>query len=661
MQRIGYRTGRRLTVFASLLTVTLVAGPSLVAQQGAKNGEWRSWAGDTGSTRYSPLDQINAANFSTLEVAWRFKTDILGPRPDFNLQATPLMINGVLYFTAGEHRDAVAVSAATGELLWMHRLEEGRRAQTSSRRMSGRGVGYWTDGRGDDRVFYVTSGYQLVGLNAKNGVPLADFGVNGIVDLRKDNDQTLDIETADIGWNGAPIVARNTIVIGAAHRAGSAPRSKEAPKGYIRGFDAKTGKRKWIFHTIPRPGEFGNDTWLNDSWAYTGHTGVWSQMSIDEELGIAYLPIEIPTGDYFGGHRPGNNLFAESLVALDLETGQRKWHFQFVHHPIWDYDVPSAPILADIEVNGRKIKAVAQPTKQGFLYVFDRVTGEPVWPIEERPVEKGTLPTETYSPTQPFPTKPPAFERQGFIEDYVIDFTPELKAEGLKILQQYKLGPLFTPPIARGEGGKIGTLYIPNGANWPGGSFDPETGMIYVYSHSLLRVLSMVNDSKRSDMNYVSVGGGDDGPGLTVQGLPIIKPPYGRITAIDLKKGDIAWQIAHGDTPDTIKNHPLLKGLNLPRTGRSGGAGGSSGGIGILTTKTLVISGEGGTNTTPNGQRGAMLRAYNKATGAEVGAVFMPGAQTGSPMTYMLDGKQYIVVSASAQVVPGEVIAYKLP
>ncbi len=662
MQRIGYRTGRRLAAFASLLTVALAAGPSLVAQQGAKNGEWRSWAGDTGSTRYSPLDQINAANFSTLEVAWRFKTDILGPRPDFNLQATPLMINGVLYFTAGEHRDAVAVSAATGELLWMHRLEEGRRAQTSSRRMSGRGVGYWTDGRGDDRVFYVTSGYQLVGLNAKNGVPLADFGVNGIVDLRKDNDQTLDIETADIGWNGAPIVARNTIVIGAAHRAGSAPRSKEAPKGYIRGFDAKTGKRKWIFHTIPRPGEFGNDTWLNDSWAYTGHTGVWSQMSIDEELGIAYLPIEIPTGDYFGGHRPGNNLFAESLVALDLETGQRKWHFQFVHHPIWDYDVPCAPILADIEVNGRKIKAVAQPTKQGFLYVFDRVTGEPVWPIEERPVEKGTLPSETYSPTQPFPTKPPAFERQGFIEDYVIDFTPALKAEGLKILQQYKLGPLFTPPIARGEGGKVGTLYIPNGANWPGGSFDPETGMVYVYSHSLLRVLSMVNDSKRSDMNYISVGGGDDGgPGLTVQGLPIIKPPYGRITAIDLTKGDIAWQIAHGDTPDTIKNHPLLKGLNLPRTGRSGGAGGSSGGIGILTTKTLVISGEGGTNTTPNGQRGAMLRAYNKATGAEVGAVYMPGAQTGSPMTYMLDGKQYIVVSVSAQVLPGEVIAYKLP
>ncbi|MGE3958964.1 MAG: PQQ-binding-like beta-propeller repeat protein [Vicinamibacterales bacterium] len=661
MQRIANRTGRRATAFASLLVAALAAGPSLVAQQGAKNGEWRSWAGDTGSTRYSPLDQINAENFNKLEIAWRFKTEILGPRPDFNLQATPLMIGGVLYFTAGEHRDAVAVSAATGELLWMHRLEEGRRAQTSSRRMSGRGVGYWTDGRGDERIFYVTSGYQLVGLNAKNGHPLADFGVNGVVDLRKDNDQTLDIETADIGWNGAPIVAKNTVIIGAAHRAGTAPRSKEAPKGYIRGFDPKTGKRKWIFHTIPRPGEFGNDTWLNDSWSYTGHTGLWSQMSVDEELGIAYLPIEIPTGDYFGGHRPGDNLFAESLVAVDLETGQRKWHFQFVHHPIWDYDVPCAPILADIEVDGRRIKAVAQPTKQGFLYVFDRVTGQPVWPIEERPVEKGTLPTETYSPTQPFPTKPPAFERQGFLEDYVIDFTPQLKAEGLKVLQQYKIGPLFTPPIARGEGGKVGTLYIPNGANWPGGSFDPETGMVYVYSHSLLRVLSMVKDEKRSDMNYISVGGGDDsGGGLSVQGLPLIKPPYGRITAIDLKKGDIAWQIAHGETPDTIKNHPLLKGLNIPRTGRSGGAGGSSGGIGILTTKTLVISGEGGTNTTPDGRRGAMLRAYNKATGAEVGAVFMPGAQTGSPMTYMLDGKQYIVVSVSAQVLPGEVVAYKL-
>ncbi len=655
-------TRRMVSVLRMALLVLTVLSAAPSAQQGAKNGEWRAWAGDTGATRYAPLDQINAGNFNRLEVAWRFKTDNLGPRPDFNFQTTPLMVNGVLYFTAGAHRNAVAVNAATGEMLWMHRFEEGRRAEISSRRMSGRGVGYWTDGKGDERVFYVTSGYHMVGLDAKTGHQLKDFGTNGVIDLRQDADQQLDLVNADIAWNGAPVVGRNVIIVGAAHRAGTAPRSKENAKGYIRGYDARTGKRLWIFHTIPRPGEFGNDTWLEDSWSYTGHTGVWTQMTIDEELGIAYLPVEIPTGDYFGGHRPGNNLFAESLVALELETGKRLWHFQFVHHPIWDYDVPCAPILADITVDGKRIKAIAQPTKQGFLYVFDRVTGQPVWPIVERPVERGNVPTEWYSPTQPFPTKPPPFERQGFLEDYVIDFTPELKAEGLKILSQYKIGPLFTPPIVRGEGGKSGTLYIPNGANWPGGSLDPDTGMLYVYSHSLLRVLSMANDAKRSDMNYINSGGGDDaGPGLTVQGLPLIRPPWGRITAIDLNKGDITWQIAHGETPDTVKNHPALKGLNIPRTGRPGGAGGSSGGIGILTTKTLVVSGEGGAFTTPNGQRGAMLRAYEKATGKEVGAVYMAGAQTGSPMSYMLNGRQYIVVAMSGAILPGELVAYALP
>jgi len=385
-------------------------------------------------------------------------------------------------------------------------------------------------------------------------------------------------------------------------------------------------------------------------------------MTVDEELGIAYLPVEMPTGDYFGGHRHGNNLFGESLVAVDLQTGKRIWHFQFVHHPIWDYDVPCAPILADITVDGRKIKAVAQPTKQGFVYVFDRQTGRPVWPIEERPVEQGALPTEWYSPTQPFPTRPPPFERQGFMLDDVIDFTPALKAEALKILSQYKIGPLFTPPIARGFEGKIGTLYVPNGANWPGGALDPETGVLYLYSHTLLRVLSMVNDPKRSDMNYInSGGGGDDGGGaVTVQGLPLVKPPWGRITAIDLNKGEIVWQIAHGETPDNVRNHPALAGVTIPRTGRTGGAGGSSGGIGTLVTKTLVIAGEGGSFTTPSGQRGAMLRAYDKATGREVGAVYMPGAQTGSPMTYMLNGAQYIVLGVSGVNMPAELMAFRL-
>jgi len=649
---------RLLIVLISLLPV------ALAAQQGAANGEWRTYAGDLGGTRYAPLDQINAANFNSLEVAWRFRTENLGSRPDYNLQTTPLMINGVLYATAGEHRNAIALNAATGELLWMHRLEEGRRAQLSSRRLSGRGVGYWTDGAGDERIFYVTIGYQLVGLDAKTGRPLKDFGVDGVVDLKKDADQDLDPVDGEIAWNGAPVVAKNVVLVGAAHRAGTTPASRQNAKGYIRGYDPRTGKRLWIFHTIPQAGEFGNDTWLEKSWEYTGNTGVWTQMTVDEQLGIAYLPVEMPTGDYYGGHRPGNNLFAESLVALDLQTGKRLWHYQFVHHPIWDYDVPCAPILIDITVDGRKIAAIAQPTKQGFIFVFDRKTGQPVWPIEERPVEKGTVSREYYSPTQPFPTRPPSVERQGFLSEFVLDFTPELRAEGLKLIERYKIGPLYTPPIAKGEGGKAGLLFIPNGPNWPGGSFDPETGMLYIYSHTLVRVLSMVNDPKRSDMNFISDGGASEegaGGGLGVRGLPLIKPPYGRISAVDLNKGEIVWQIAHGETPDAIKNHPALKGLTIPRTGRPGGAGGSSGGIGTLVTKTLVISGEGGTATLPDGTRGALLRAYDKKTGADAGAVPMPGAQTGSPMTYMLGGKQYIVVASSSSIRPGELVAYRLP
>ena len=646
------------------MALGLLVPAALGAQHGAAGGEWRTWGGDLGATRYAPLDQITGANFSTLEVAWRFKTENLGSRPDFNLQTTPLMINGVLYATAGEHRNAVAINAATGEMLWMHRLEEGRRAQLSARRLSGRGVGYWTDGKGDERIFYVTSGYQLVGLDARTGVPLADFGVKGVVDLKKDADQELDPVDGEIGWNGAPVVAKNVVLVGAAHRAGTTPASRKNAKGYIRAYDTRTGKRLWIFHTIPIAGEFGNDTWLEKSWEYTGNTGVWTQMTVDEQLGIAYLPVEIPTGDYYGGHRPGNNLFGETLLAVDLQTGKRIWHYQFVHHPIWDYDVPCAPILVDITVGGRKIAAIAQPTKQGFIFVFDRKTGEPVWPIEERPVEQGSVPREWYSPTQPFPTRPPPVERQGFLADYVIDFTPELKAEALALIAKYKIGPLYTPPIVRGQDGKDGLLFIPNGPNWPGGSFDPDTGMLYVYSHTLVRVLSMVNDPKRSDMAYISAGAPSEdggGGGLSVRGLPIVKPPWGRITAVDLNKGEIAWQIAHGETPDAVKNHPALKGLTIARTGRPGGAGGSSGGIGTLVTKTLVISGEGGTVAMPDGQRGAMLRAYDKRTGAELGAVAMPGAQTGSPMTYMWGGKQFIVVATSASTRPGELVAYKLP
>ena len=646
------------------LTYTTV---SVHGQTGAKNGEWRTYGADLASTRYAPLDQINGQNFSKLQVAWRFKTDVFGVRPDFNLQTTPLMINGVLYATVGWRRDAVAIDAATGELLWMYRLDEGKRSQAAPRLLSGRGVAYWTDGRGDERIFMVTVGYQLVALDAKTGVPVRSFGQDGILDLKQNNDQVLDPVTGEIGLNTGPLVAKDVVIVGAAHRGGAAPRSKTNAKGYIRGFDVKTGKRLWIFHTIPLPGEYGNETWQNDSWAYSGNTGMWGPFSVDEELETVYLPIELSTGDYFGGHRPGDNLFAESLVAVDLHTGKRKWHFQLVHHGIWDYDLPCAPILADITVDGKRIKAVAQASKQGFLYVFNRETGQPVWPIVERPVEQTTVPLEKTSPTQPFPTKPPPFELQGVQEKDLIDFTPEVLAEAKKVAAKIKLGPIFTPPIVRGTGGKIGTAYIANGANWPGGSYDPDTGIFYVYSNTLTRLLILANDPKRSDMEYINTGGGGDtggggsSPGcdlmpcaITVQGLPFVKPPWGRITAIDLNKGEMVWQIPHGETLDAVKNHPMLKGVNIPRTGRIGP-------IGVLTTKTLVISGERGFTTLPSGERGGRLYGYDKATGKEMANVWMPAPQTGNPMTYMLNGKQYLVLAIGGPGFPAELIAYTAP
>ncbi len=467
-------------------------------------------------------------------------------------------------------------------------------------------------------------------------------------------------------------------------------------KGYVRGFDVRTGKRLWIFHTIPMKGEYGYDTWLNGSAEYTGNTGVWTQITADEQLGLVYLPVESPTGDYYGGHRPGNNLFGETLVCVDLKTGKRKWDYQLVHHPLWDMDISSAPILADITVNGQAVKAVAQPTKQGFLYVFDRVTGKPVWPIEERPVEKGDVPGEWYSPTQPFPTKPAAYSRNGVSTDDLIDFTPTLRDQALTIVSKYHLGPVFTPPVVSKMDGPIATLTLgtaSGGTNWPGASYDPETHNVYAYScNACLTPIGLVPSPKElSDMKYVagvegqevrmrtgpgenagadsplpaarqprtpgSVAGGGGGGymALNVQGLPLIKPPYGTISAINLDKGEIVWQIAHGETPDVVRNNPALKGLNIPRTGQTGYN------IGTLVTKTLVIAGDGQVTTTPEHPRGAMLRAYDKATGKEVGAVYMPAPQSGSPMTYMLNGKQYIIVAVSGGPYSGEYIAFTLP
>jgi quinoprotein glucose dehydrogenase len=661
------------------ISLVLLA-PLANAQSGAKNGEWRSYGGDTGNTRYSPLDQINAGNFKDLEIAWRFKTDSLGPRPEYQFEGTPLMVHGVVYTTAGSRRTVVALDGATGEMLWMHSENEGPRGANAPRQLSGRGLAYWTDNR-EERILYVTPGYRLVALDAKTGIPVAGFGNNGIVDLKQDDDQEIDLVTGEVGLHAAPVVAKDVVIVGAAHRSGGVPRSYKNVKGFVRGFDVRTGKRLWIFHTIPRPGEFGIDTWLNDSWSYTGNTGVWGQISVDEDLNTVYLPVELPTGDYFGAHRPGNNLFGESLVAVDLHTGQRKWQYQLVHHGLWDMDIPCAPILTDITVNGRAIKAVAQPTKQGILYVFDRVTGRPVWPIEERPVEKGDVPGEWYSPTQPFPTKPPPYERTGVSIDDLIDFTPELRAQAETLVSNYKLGPIFTPPVVSRLPGPLATLSRAQaGTNWFGGSFDPETHRVYVFSSGAIGAYGLVppTNPKMSDMEYVqgsaasgarttggagssagggrtgqAAGGGEGGGGLTVQGLPLGKPPYGKISAIDLDKGEILWQIAHGETPDNVRNHPALKGLTIPRTGRPGM-------IGTLVTKTLVIAGDGGFATTPSGQRGAMLRAYDKATGKEAGAVYMPAPQSGSPMTYMLNGKQYIVIAISGGNYSGELLAFRL-
>ena len=630
-----------------------------VFAQGADDLEWRTYGGDLASTRYSPADQITADNFSDLELAWSLSTDNFGPEPEYNLQSTPLMVGGVLYTTAGSRRAVIAADARTGELLWMHRLDEEERGENAPRRRSGRGLAY-RDSGGAGEIFYVTPGYQLIGLDAATGQRLASFGIDGIVDLKQNMDQEIDLVTGEVGLHAAPLVVGDTILVGAAHLPGSAPRSMANVKGYVRGFDADTGARKWIFHTIPDADEFGNDTWLNESWRYTGNTGVWGQMTVDPELGIAYFATEMPTNDYYGGHRHGDNLYSDSLVAVDIETGDRLWYYQFIHHDVWDWDLPCAPILVDITVDGRAIKAVAQPSKQTWLYVFDRITGEPVWPIEERAVEPSNVPGELLSPTQPFPTQPPAYDRQGVGIDDLVDFTPELRAEAERLVTNYRIGPIFTPPTVSMPEGPWGTLMLPSqagGTNWAGGSLDPETGIIYLYTYTQVVSLGLINDPERSDMDFIrgrasEVSARD--AALTIDGIPIIKPPWGRITAIDLNQGEILWQVPHGETPDNIRDHPRLEGVDIPRTGRVGR-------IGTLNTKTLLIAGEGGMFTTPSGEPGAMLRAYDKLTGEEVGEVYMPAPQSGSPMTYVLDGVQYIVVAVSGSGMSGQLLSYRLP
>ncbi len=653
-------SARLVSVVAWVLIIgVLVVTPSAFGQ-GTENGEWRSYGGDIKNTRYSPLDQIDASNFDDLEIAWRIKMSNFGPNPEYNFQSTPLMVDGVIYSTAGSRRAVVAADAGTGELLWMHRFDEGERGAATPRRLSGRGLAYRDDGA-SGQIVYVTLGYQLIVLNAATGERVSSFGTDGVVDLMQNMDQDIDPLAGEIGLHAAPLVVGDTIVIGAAHVPGSAPRSMRNTKGYVRGFDADTGSRKWIFHTIPGNDEFGNDSWLNDSWRYTGNTGVWGQISADLEEGIVYFATEMPTNDYYGGHRHGDNLFSDSLVAVDIDSGDRLWHFQAIHHDVWDWDFPCAPIIADVMIDGVERKIVAQPSKQAWLYVFDRITGEPIWPIEERPIEQSDVPGELLSATQPYPTKPPAYDRQGVSLDDLVDFTPELRRRAEEIAARHRIGPIFTPITVSEPDGVIGTLMLPSaggGTNWPGGSIDPETGIAYLYSFTNVTVLGLINDPERSDMNFIrgrarGISAAD--AALNIEGIPLVKPPWGRITAIDLKQGEILWQVAHGETPDNIKNHPLLQGIDIPRTGRIGR-------VGTLITKSLVIAAEsGGTITLPSGEEGAYLRAYDKQTGADAGQVVVPAAASGSPMTYMHDGQQYIVFAISGGGFAGELIAYRLP
>ncbi|MGH9312670.1 MAG: PQQ-binding-like beta-propeller repeat protein [Vicinamibacterales bacterium] len=703
----------RLLMMAGLASLAIAASSgqsrtSNPVSDGTKNGEWPSYTGDVRGSRYSPLDQINASNFNDLEVAWRFKTDSLGTRPEYKLEGTPLVVGRVLYTTAGTRRAVVALDAKTGELMWVHRYPEGARGAAAPRQLSGRGLAYWTDGKGDERILYVTPGYRLIALDAKTGIMVRSFGKDGVVDMKVGvvfgTGQQIDLETGEIGLHSTPLVVKDLVLVGSAMKEGMTVTTHNNTKGVARAYDARTGKERWTFNGIPRPGEFGNDTWLDNSWAINGNTGVWTQITVDEELELAYLPVETPTSDYYGGKRPGNNLFAESLVCVDLQTGKRKWYFQFVHHPIWDHDMSSAPLIADVTINGKPRKVVAVPSKQAWLYVFDRVTGEPIWPIEEKPVPKGDVPGEWYAPTQPHPPAALMYGRNALNgPDDLIDFTPELRAQALKNLERYKWYPgvVYNPPIVGNVNGLLGGINIGNasgGTNWPGGGYDPETHIVYAQAGTSAIVGESVAPPPQgfSDIPYqagivgqefrlreaAGTGTYADVPskpraapqeratptapaaapaarragegGLNVEGLSILKPPYGVLAAIDLDRGQILWRVPHGDTPDVVRNHPALKGLNIPKTGQGGS-------VGLVITKTLVILGDVQFTTTEERPRGAMLRAYDKSTGKEVGAIYMPAPQSGSPMTYMVDNRQYIVVAVSGGPYSGEYLAFSLP
>ena len=603
---------------------------------------WQTLNGAVQATRYTPLDQISADNVGALETVWRFDLGHFGPVPEGTNVTTPLMVNGTLFATAGIQRDIIALDPATGQLLWMWRAREGERFDVAPRKGSGKGLAYWSDGA-DETIFTVTPGYYLVALNARTGLPVDTFGAGGWVDLQDGLRLGPGRDDIDIGLSFPPLVVNDVIVVGASHALATRPKAAENVKGDIRGYDARSGQLLWTFHTIPQGNEFGAESWLENSNDYTGNAGVWAPMSADPELGLVFLPVETPTGDYYGADRPGNGLFGNSLVALDYRTGERRWHFQLIHHDIWDWDNPAAPILADLP-NGRKV--VVQLTKQAMAYVFDRATGEPVWDILETPVPQSDVPGERTSATQPIPVRPAPYDRQGFTEADLINYTPALNQQARELIKPFRLSELFTPPsLANAPDGTQGTLHLPHatgGANWEGGAYDPETGILYVPSRTALTVLGLVPGAEASTVRFIQGLRG----GLDVDGLPIMTPPYGRITAIDLTSGDHLWWIPNADTPEAVARHPALAGIELPRTGNQNRSG-------LLLTRTLLFSGEG-----PGGK--PLLRAHDKGTGAIVAELGLPGSQTGLPMSFMHEGRQYIVLAVSAAG-KSELVALALP
>jgi quinoprotein glucose dehydrogenase len=639
----------RRIIFLALL-ITAVSWPFTGrGQTGARNGEWRAYRGEEASTGYSAVDQINRENVKSLEVAWTWKFDNYGTAAQTaTTETTPLMVNGVLYFTAGQRRTVVAADAGTGETLWTWRLDEGARFDAAPRKVH-RGVAYWSNGQ-EERIVLVTPGFQLVALNAKTGRPVQGFGQGGIVDLFKELDLDVPLDPMGRIGNSSPVVISNdVIVVGPALQPGGRVNISNV-KGDVMAFDVRTGRKLWTFHTIPREGEKGSETWLGDSAQYTGNAGVWGPSSADPQLGYVYLNIESATNDVYGGHRPGNNLFSDSIVCLDIKTGKMIWYQQLVHHDIWDYDLPPAPILIDLNVDGKTVRAVVQLSKQAIAYVFDRTNGQPVFGWTERKVPQTDVPKEWTSPTQPFPNKPPPFDQHGITHDDLIDFTPALRAEAIKAIEQFKIGPIYTPGTVVVEGKNRGTIVVPGlggGANWPGGAADPETGFVYVGSATNPGVIGLTPnaDPKTSNVDTDYTFGG----GLpTVQGLRLMKPPYGRITAYNMNRGEIAWQIPNGDTPPAVKNNPALKGLTIPKTGSGSQAG-------LLVTKTLLFAGEGS-----GGQ--AFFHAYDKATGAEIWQTAIPGPQTSLPMTYLHQGRQYVVLATRGPTGSGaQLVAFALP